>query len=119
MDDSEFIPYLILVRFDKGVDLRDRLEESLSLIRAALAEMGEVEPVTAPFDGSVVSYLLAAKPSYQPERILEQLQSPRSGRAAPLKTHDKVLVLAVEVGVAARLERVTEWLRDRGCLSER
>lgn len=27
MDNSEFIPYLVLVRFDRGEDLRDRLEE--------------------------------------------------------------------------------------------
>jgi hypothetical protein len=118
MDDSEFIPYLILVRFDKGADLRDRLEESLPLFRGALAEIGEVEPVTFSHDGSVVSYLLAAKPEYQPRRILEQLQSSRSGRASPLKTHDKALVLAVECGVATRMERVTDWLRETGCLSE-
>jgi hypothetical protein len=119
MDDSEFIPYLVLVRFDRGEDLRDRLEESLPLLRAALAEMGEVEPATTSYDGSAVSYLLAARPDYQPSRIVEQLQSPRSGRPAPLKTLDKALVLALECAAATRMERVTEWLRENGCLSER
>jgi hypothetical protein len=119
MDDSEFIPYLVLIRFDKGEDLRDRLEESLPLLRAALAEIGQVEPVTTSYDGSAVSYLVAAKPDFQPGRIIEQLQSPRSGRPSALKTHDKALVLALECGAAARMERVTEWLRENGCLSER
>jgi len=116
LDDSEFIPYLVLVRFDRGEDLRDRLEESLPLLRAALAEIGEVEPVTTSYDGSAVSYFLAAKPDFQPTRIIERLQS---GRPSPLKTLDKALVVALECGAAARMERVTDWLRDNGCLSER
>jgi hypothetical protein len=119
MDDSEFIPYLVLIRFDKSEDLRDRLEESLPLLRAALAEIGEVEPVTTSYDGSAVSYLVAAKPDFQPQRMIEQLQSARSGRPAPLKTLDKALVLALECGAATRMERVTDWLRENGCLSER
>ncbi len=119
MDDSEFIPYLVLVRFDRGEDLRDRLEESLPLLRAALAEMGEVEPVATSYDGSAVSYFLAAKPDFQPGRIIERLQSPLSGRQSPLKTLDKALVLAFECGAATRMERVTVWLRENGCLSER
>jgi hypothetical protein len=90
----------------------------LPLFRSALAEIGEVEPVTSSYDGSVVSYLLTAKPDHQPRRILEQLQSPRSGRASPLKTLDKALVLAVECGVATRMERITDWLRETGCLSD-
>jgi hypothetical protein len=119
MDDSEFIPYLVLVRFDRGDDLRDRLEESLPSLRAALAEIGEVEPATTSYDGSAVGYLVAAKPDIQPYHIVEQLQSPRSGRPSPLKTLDKALVVALECGAATRLERVTEWLRENGCLSER
>lgn len=119
MDDSEFIPYFVLVRFDKGEDLRDRLEESLPLLRSALAEVGVVDPVTASYDGSVVSYVIAAKPDYQPHRILEQLQSPKSGRASPLKVHDKALIVAIDCGAAARMERITDWLRETGCLSER
>jgi hypothetical protein len=119
MSDSEFIPYLVLVRFDRGEDLRDRLEESLPLLRAALAEIGEVEPVTTSYDGSAVGYLVAARPDFQPVRIIERLQSARLGRSAPLKTHDKALVLALECGAASRMERVTEWLRENGCLSER
>lgn len=119
MDDSEFIPYFVLVRFDKGEDLRDRLEESLPLLRSALSEIGDVDPVTASYDGSAVSYLISAKPDYQPHRILEQLQSARSGRASPLKIQDKVLVVAIDCGAAARMERTTDWLRETGCLSER
>lgn len=38
--DEGFIPYLILIRFDKGDDLRDRLHESLSLLQGALASLG-------------------------------------------------------------------------------
>lgn len=119
MEDSEFIPYLVLVRFDRGEDLRDRLEESLALLRAVLAEMGEVEPVTTSYDGSAVSYLVAAKPDFQPYRVIEQLKSPRSGRPSPLKTLDKALVLSLECAAATRMERVTDWLRENGCLSER
>jgi hypothetical protein len=119
MDDSEFIPYLVLVRFDKGEDLRDRLEESLPLLRAALAEIGQVEPVTTSYDGSAVSYFVAAKPDFQPGRIIEQLQATRLGRASALKTHDKALVIALECGAATRMERVTDWLRENGCLSDR
>jgi len=119
MDDSEFIPYLVLVRFDRGEDLRDRLEESLPLLRAALAEIGEVEPATTSYDGSAVSYFVAAKPDFQPYRIIEQLKSPRSGRPSPLKTLDKALVLSLECAAATRMERITEWLRENGCLSER
>jgi hypothetical protein len=31
--DEGFIPYLVLIRFDRGDDLRDRLHESLSLLQ--------------------------------------------------------------------------------------
>jgi hypothetical protein len=109
----------VLVRFDRGEDLRDRLEESLPVLRAALAEMGQVEPAMTSYDGSAVSYLLAARPDFQPGRIIEQLQSPRIGRPAALKTHDKALVIALECGAATRLERVADWLRENGCLSEK
>jgi hypothetical protein len=116
MSDEAFIPYLIQVRFDKGQELRDRLEESLPLLRSALAELGAVEPVTSSYDGSLVSYVLAAKPDLQPRQILAQLESPRSHKASPLKIHDKVLIAALECGIASRMERVTDWLRDHGLL---
>ena len=116
MTDQGYIPYLVIVRFDKGDDLRDRLEESLPLMTGALAELGDVEPVTSSYDGSAVTYLLEARPDLQPGQIVAQLQSPKSRRASPLKTHDKVLVVAVECGVASRLERTTEWLRERDLL---
>jgi hypothetical protein len=41
--DEGFIPYLVIVRFDKGEGLRDRLEESLPLMSSALAELGNVD----------------------------------------------------------------------------
>ena len=116
MTDEGYIPYLVIVRFDKGDDLRDRLEESLPLLNSALAEFGDVEPVTSSYDGSAVTYLLEARPDLQPGQIVAQLQSPKSRRASPLKTHDKVLVVAVQCGIASRLERVTEWLRERDLL---
>jgi hypothetical protein len=116
MTEEGFIPYLVIVRFDKGEDLRDRLEESLPLMNSALAELGTVEPVTSSYDGSSVTYLLEARPDLQPAQIVAQLQSPKSRRTSPLKTHDKVLVVAVQCGVASRLERVTDWLNDRDLL---
>jgi hypothetical protein len=114
--DEGYIPYLVIVRFDKGYDLRDRLEESLPLMNSALAELGAVEPVTSSYDGSAVTYLLEARPDLQPGHILAQLQSPKSRKASPLKTHDKVLVVAVQCGIASRMERVTDWLRERELL---
>jgi hypothetical protein len=114
--DEGYIPYLVIVRFDKGDDLRDRLEESLPLLNSALAEFGDVEPVTSSYDGSAVTYLLEARPDVQPGQIVAQLQSPKSRRSSPLKTHDKVLVVAVQCGIASRMERITDWLRERELL---
>jgi hypothetical protein len=116
MTNDGFIPYLVLIRFDKDQDLRDRLEESLPLIRGALAEIGSVEPVMSSYDGSAVVYLLAARPEFQPRQILVQLESPKSRGPSPLKTHDKVLIVAFECGVASRLDRVTDWLREHDVL---
>lgn len=117
MSEESFIPYLVLVRFDRGDDLRDRLHESLSLLQEALAQLGRIEPVLSSYDGSAVAYLLSARPECQPRQVMEQLQSPKSRRTAPLKTHDKVLVISMELGLAARLDRVTDWLRDHDCLA--
>ena len=115
--DEGFIPYLVLIRFDRGEDLRDRLHESLESLQQALAELGQVEPVLSSYDGSAVAYLLEAKASVQLQQVLSKLQSPRAHRAAPLKTHDKVLVISVELGVATRMDRVTEWLREHDALA--
>jgi hypothetical protein len=117
MSDEGFIPYLVLVRFDKGEDLRDRLHESLSLLQGALGELGPVEPVMSSYDGSAVAYLLEARSDIQPQQVVAQLQSPKSRRGSPLKTHDKVLVISVELGVAARMERITDWLREHDALA--
>jgi len=114
--DEGYIPYLVIVRFDKGDDLRDRIEESLPLMTSALGELGEVEPVTSSYDGSAVTYLLEARPDLQPGQIVAQLRSPKSRRASPLKIQDKVLVVAVQCGIASRLERITDWLRERELL---
>ena len=116
MTDEGYIPYLVIVRFDKGEDLRDRLEESLPLMTSALAELGGVEPVTSSYDGSAVTYLLEARPDLQPGHIVAQLQAPKSRKASPLKIQDKVLVVAVQCGIASRLDRVTDWLRERELL---
>ena len=116
MTDEGYIPYLVIVRFDRGDDLRDRLEESLPLMTSALAELGEVEPVTSSYDGSAVTYLLEARPDLQPGQIVAQLHSPKSRRASPLKIQDKVLVVAVQCGIASRLDRITDWLRERELL---
>jgi hypothetical protein len=115
--DEGFIPYLVLIRFDRGEDLRDRLHESLSLLQEALAELGPVEPVMSSYDGSAVAYLLEAAATVQPHKVVAQLQSPKSRRTSPLKTHDKVLVVSVELAVATRMERITDWLREHDALA--
>lgn len=79
------------MRFGTREELRDRLEEYLPLLHGALAELGAVEPVTSSYDGSLVSYVLAARADLQPRQILSQLESPRSHKASPPKVHDKVL----------------------------
>src|SRR5882762_8701076 len=114
--DEGFIPYLVLIRFDRGEDLRDRLHESLSLLQEALAELGPVEPVMSSYDGSAVAYLLEARATIQPQQVVTQLQSPKSHRTSPLKTHDKLLVISVELGIATRMERITDWLREHDAL---
>jgi len=115
--DEGFIPYLVLIRFDRGDDLRDRLHESLSLLQKALAELGPVEPVMSSYDGSAVAYFLEARATIQPQQVVTQLQSPKSHRTSPLKTHDKLLVISVELGVATRMERITDWLREHDALA--
>lgn len=116
-DDQEFIPYLVLICFDRGADLRDRIEESLPLLQEALQEIGAVQPAMSSYDGSAVSYLVAAAATVQPQQVLERLRSPRAQRGAPLKTHDRVLVLSVGPGLAQRTERVTAWLSEYGLLA--
>jgi hypothetical protein len=116
-EDEEFIPYLVLVCFDRATDLRDRIEESLPLLQDALKEIGTVQPAMSSYDGSVVSYLVSTSAAVQPERILEQLKSPRAHRGSPLKTHDRVLVISVGPGLAQRMERVTDWLTEYGLLA--
>ena len=115
--DEGFIAYLVLVRFDKGDDLRDRVEESHPILHDALKEIGNVEPVTLSYDGSIAAYLLSAPSDLQPWHVTEQLQSPRSKRGSPLKTLDKVLVLSIGLGVAHRMERVNDWLRNHDSLA--
>ena len=116
-EDEDFIAYLVLVCFDRGTDLRDRIEESLPLLLEALKDIGDVQPAMSSYDGSAVSYLVSTSADVQPERVLEQLKSPRSRRGSPLKTHDRVLVISVGPGLAQRMERVTEWLSEYGLLA--
>jgi hypothetical protein len=116
-DGEDFIPYLVLVCFDRGTDLRDRIEESLPLLLEVLKEIGNVQPAMSSYDGSVVSYLVSTSAAIQPERILEQLKAPKSRRGSPLKTHDRVLVISVGPGLAQRMERVTAWLSEHGLLA--
>ena len=117
MSDEEFIPYLILVRFDKDDDLKTRIKESLPVLHSALAEFGAVEPVMSAYDGSMVAYLLEAGADLQPARIVDRLHSAASRRTSPLTGQDKVLVVTLECGVAVRMERITEWLEGHGCLA--
>jgi hypothetical protein len=117
MRDDEFIPYLIIVRFDKGEDLRDRLHESLPLLQNSLKEFGELIPAMSSYDGSAVAYLLSARPNAQPGDVLAHLRTPKLHVGAALKTRDKVLVIAIELGLALHLEHVTDWLQDCGSLA--
>ena len=116
-EDEDFIPYLVVICFDRGTDLRDRIEESLPLLQEALREIGSVQPAMSSYDGSVVSYLVAASAAIQPAQILEQLKSSKPRRGSPLKTHDRVLVISVGPGLAQRMERVTDWLSEYGLLA--
>ena len=117
MSDDGFIAYLVLVRFDKGDDLRDRISESLAALQDALKEIGEIEPVTSSYDGSAVAYLLSTAPDFQAWQVTEQLQAPKSRRGSPLKTLDKVLVISIGVGIAHRMERVNDWLQAHESLA--
>ncbi|MGP8033624.1 MAG: hypothetical protein ACLPQ6_05700 [Steroidobacteraceae bacterium] len=115
--DEDFIPYLVLVCFDRGTDLRDRIEESLPLLLEALKGIGNVQPAMSSYDGSAVSYLVSTSAAVQPEQVLGQLKSAKSHRGSPLKTHDRVLVISVGPGLAQRMERVTDWLSEHGLLA--
>ncbi|HEX4266325.1 MAG TPA: hypothetical protein VHY36_00445 [Steroidobacteraceae bacterium] len=119
-DDEVFIPYLILVRFDKDRgDLKNRLAESVPVLKEVLADMGKVQFVEMSYDGSMVAFLVAANPRF--ENVLQvqsHLQSPRSGRSSALLPHDKTLVVTLETGTASRMERTTSWLREFDLLVE-
>ena len=118
--DEEFIPYLILVRFDKdGEDLKKRLAESVPILKESLADLGKVQFVEMSYDGSMVAFLVAANPRF--EDVLQvrlHLESPRSGRFSALVVHDKVLIVTLETGTASRMERTTSWLREFQLLVE-
>jgi hypothetical protein len=117
MSDEEFIAYLVLVRFDKGDDLRDRVSESLSALQDVLKEIGDVTPVLSSYDGSAVAYMLSTAADLQPWQITEQLQTPKSRRASPLKTLDKILVLSIGLGIAQRMDHINDWLRTHDSLA--
>ena len=118
--EETFIPYLVLVRFDKdGGELKVRLAESVPVLKEALAEVGAVQFVEMSYDGSMVAFLVAANPRFEtPLQVQMHLQSPRSRKPSPLILHDKVLVVSVETGTASRMERTTSWLREWDLLIE-
>jgi len=115
-----YIPYLVLVRFDKdGDDLRRRLAESVPVLKDALGDLGRVQFVEMSYDGSMVAFLVAANPQFgNVLQVQSHLQSPRSGRSSALVTADKILVVTLETGTASRLERTTSWLREFELLVE-
>ena len=118
--DDEFIPYLVLVRFDKdGGELRVRLAQSVPILKEVLAEMGTVQFVEMAYDGSMVAFLVAANPKFEDVlQVHKHLHSPRSRKSSPLIEHDQVLVVSIETGTASRLERATSWLHEFGLLVE-
>ncbi len=118
--EEDFIPYLVLVRFDKdGGELMARLKEAAPALKQALAEVGTVQAIEVAYDGSMAAYLVAANPRFENAlQVLGHLQSPRSHKSSPLIAHDKVLVVSIEQGSAARLERTTSWLRECNLLVE-
>ena len=113
-DEESYIPYLVLIRFDKdGGDLRARVTEAAPALKVGLAEIGTVQSVEMSYDGSMVAYLVAANPRFENSlQVQIHLQSPRSRRSSPLIIHDKILIVSIEQGSASRLERVTSWLRE-------
>ena len=119
-DDEAFIPYLVLVRFDKdGGDLKRRLAESVPALKDALADLGKVQFVEMSYDGSMAAFLVAANPRFEDVlQVQAHLQSPRTGKSSALVVHDKVLVVTLETGTASRMERTTSWLREFGLLVE-
>ena len=120
IDDEVFIPYLVLVRFDKdGGDLKKRLAEAVPVLKEALAAIGKVQFVEMSYDGSLVAFLVAANPRFESVlQVQSHLQSPRSGRSSALVPHDKTLVITLETGTASRMERTTSWLREFDLLVE-
>ncbi len=118
--EEDFIPYLVLVRFDKdGGELKARLAESVPILKEVLAEVGSVQFIEMSYDGSMVAFLVAANPRFEnPLQLHGHLQAPRSRRSSPLILHDKILVVSIEYGAASRLERTTSWLREWGLLME-
>lgn len=118
--EEEFIPYLVLVRFDKdGGDLKLRLAESVPVLKEVLAEIGMVQFVEMSYDGSMVAFLVAAQLRFENTlQVQLHLQSPRSRKSSPLIDHDKILVVSIEMGTASRLERTTSWLRECNLLLE-
>jgi hypothetical protein len=119
-DDEGFIPYLVLVRFDKdGGDLKKRLAESVPVLKDALADMGKVQFVEMSYDGSMVAFLVAANPRFDNVlQVQSQLQSSRAGRTPALVINDKILVVTLETGTASRMERTSSWLREFDLLVE-
>jgi len=117
VSDEGFIAYLVLVRFDKGDDLRDRVSESLTALQDVLKEIGDVVPVMSSYDGSAVAYMLSTTPELQPWQITEQLQTPKSRRGSPLKTLDKVLVISIGLGIAQRMDHINDWLQTHDSLA--
>src|SRR5438876_2445254 len=107
-EDEDFIPYLVLVCFDRGTDLRDRIEESLPLLLEALKEIGNVQPAMSSYDGSAVSYLVSTSAAVQPWQVLEQLRLRRPGRGSRLRLHARWLVTSLGPGPARGRDRVPD-----------
>jgi hypothetical protein len=114
-----FIPYLVLIRFDKDEGLLQRLRAAGPRLRSTLAAIGKHELVATSYDGSMVAYLVEARADTQPRALMGFLMSGPEDVGSALNAADKVLVLCCDVGTASRLERVTDVLREWDLLAYR
>src|SRR5438094_91619 len=107
--EESYIPYLVMVRFDKDDgEIKARIAESAPVLRDVLGQIGSVQAVEMSYDGSMMAFLVAASPKFENTLQVHTFLQ----KSSAMITHDKILVVAISMGSASRLERVTSWLRE-------